>query len=389
MQGVRDKNMNKTKLLLISILLFSILSAPAYANQDLNDRLFKAIEKLDLKAVKQTLNEGADPNHIKIYGTFPNTVFRILTIYYSGSALSPVMKTEIDNETYEIAKLLFENGAKLRQADAEILYSPIVYGNVKLVNLFLENGASPHQKLGGLSPVELAITNNQTQVAELLKKHGAIPANSKNILQINLVNAAIDGDPQKIEAAIQKGADVNKPDSAGRYALLEMLQFPFFSENALKVLLDSGADPNMLCDSSTMNLQKTSPLHIYIIMTAKAVERVVTKNIAREVKSNIKLLLDYGAYTSIKDAHGMTPLHSAAKTNHVVAAKLLIKKGAKIYDKDYNGKMPIDYAQSSQMINLLQENNKENLIYIYILLSVIVGLFAIIALLIKKKKSYL
>lgn len=57
----------------------------------------------------------------------------------------------------------------------------------------------------------------------------------------------------------------------------------------------------------------------------------------------------------------MTPLHSAAKTNHIVAAKLLIKKGAKVYDKDDNDKMPIDYAQSSQMIDLLRQDKEDNL----------------------------
>jgi ankyrin repeat protein len=237
--------------------------------------------------------------------------------------------------------------------------------------------------------MEIAINYNQTQVVELLEKHGAIPVNPKDILQLNLINAAQYGDSEEIKTAIQKGADVNKPDSAGRYALLEFSKSITSTGNKLKTLLELGADPNMLCDYSFLiSLKKISPLHAYIIYTANYL-KTTNKDFLREIKSNIKLFLDYGAYPSIKDPHGMTPLHSAAKTNHVIAAKLLIKNGAKVYDKDDSGKMPIDYAQSSQMIDLLRQDKKGNLIYIYILLSVIVGLFAIIALLIKKKKSYL
>ena len=397
--------MKKTKLILISILLFSFHNTQAYANQDLNDKLFEAIDRLDFDTVKQTLSEGADPNHNKNFSTtigdytYTHTwsVFGMLGRPYRSALMTQKegtpryqeIKTRLDNSTYEIAKLLFENGAILRQIDAEILYTPVVYGNVKLAALFLEKGANPHQKIAledGLSLMAIATTYNQTQAAELLEKHGAIPLNSKDILQLNLVHASISGDSQKIKTAIQKGADANKPDSAGRYALLEMLASPFSSEEELKTLLDLGADPNMLCDYSRRNLQQTSSLHFYIISTAKSIERVARKHYTREVKNNIKILLDYGAYVSIKDVQGMTPLHSAAKTNHVIAAKLLIKKGAKIYDKDNSGKMPIDYAQSSQMINILKQDKKDNLIYIYILLSVIVGLFAIIALLIKKKQ---
>ena len=57
-----------------------------------------------------------------------------------------------------------------------------------------------------------------------------------------------------------------------------------------------------------------------------------------------------------------------------------------MYDKDDGGKMPIDYAQSSQMIDLLRQDKKDNLIYIYILLSMTVVLLAVIVLLIIKKR---
>jgi len=397
-------NMRKTKLILISILLFSLHNINAYANQDLNDKLFRAVKSFDFDTAEQTLNEGADPNYTKTStstigdNTYTTTQSVLGAIYIGGSSLIGMeesdsqyqkIKARHDNLFYEMAKLLFENGAKLSQIDAEILYHPVANGRVKVVELFLEKGASPHQKIGvedGLSLMEIANNYNQTQVAELLKEHGAIPLNSKDILQLNLINAAKYGDSEEIKTVIQKGANVNKPDSVGRYALLEFCRSVGSTSSKLKTLLELGADPNILCDYRfIISLEKITPLHAYIIYSSNYL-KTTNEGFLRSINNNIKLFLDYGAYPSVKDLHGMTPLHSAAKTNHVIAAKLLIKNGAKVYDKDDSGKMPIDYAQSSQMINLLRQDKKDNLIYIYILLSMTVVLLAVIVLLIIKKR---
>lgn len=52
----------------------------------------------------------------------------------------------------EVAKLLFVAGAKLGPADYDILFFPISSGNLEMVKLLIDKGASPTAKLDGLTP---------------------------------------------------------------------------------------------------------------------------------------------------------------------------------------------------------------------------------------------
>lgn len=67
-------------------------------------------------------------------------------------------------------------------------------------------------------------------------------------------------------------------------------------------------------------------------------------------------LLKAGATVSGIDKDGMTPLHVAARLDNIMAAKILLREGAKVMPKDTSGKTPLDYAQSAAMIKLLKQN---------------------------------
>ena len=54
------------------------------------------------------------------------------------------------------------------------------------------------------------------------------------------------------------------------------------------------------------------------------------------------------------DSTGQTPLHIAAERNHLFAAQLLLKAGAKVMPRDTLGKTPLDLAVSGDMIKLLK-----------------------------------
>ncbi len=58
---------------------------------------------------------------------------------------------------------------------------------------------------------------------------------------------------------------------------------------------------------------------------------------------NIELLLSKGNNTEVKDNHGCTPLHYAAKCSKLDIVNLLYTKGANIKAKNKNGKMPLDF----------------------------------------------
>jgi ankyrin repeat protein len=52
--------------------------------------------------------------------------------------------------------------------------------------------------------------------------------------------------------------------------------------------------------------------------------------------------------------YGWTALHYAARFDNLMAAEVLIMEGARISQRDPNGKRPLDYAESPTMIKLLK-----------------------------------
>jgi ankyrin repeat protein len=67
-------------------------------------------------------------------------------------------------------------------------------------------------------------------------------------------------------------------------------------------------------------------------------------------------LLKAAAKMSTLNNYGWTPLHYAARFDNSMAAEILIMEGAKISQRDPNGKTPLDYAQSAAMIKLLKSS---------------------------------
>ena len=60
------------------------------------------------------------------------------------------------------------------------------------------------------------------------------------------------------------------------------------------------------------------------------------------------------AYTSDKE-EGITPLHLAAKDNHVEVVKYLLSQGADVNAKTTWGRTPLDLANNAEKVNVLRE----------------------------------
>ena len=71
--------------------------------------------------------------------------------------------------------------------------------------------------------------------------------------------------------------------------------------------------------------------------------------------ATMKLLLKSGAKIASRDSKGRTPLHWAAKNGNLAAAKILLDAGALPSHSDKNGATPIDYAETAEMISLLNK----------------------------------
>jgi ankyrin repeat protein len=266
----------------------------------------------------------------------------------------------------EITNLLFAAGAKLGPFEREILFHPIAHGNVKLVEILIDHGASVTSKLEGYTPPELAKKYDQEAVYKLLIARGGIPVDSSSAAQLALIEAAgngliasLRGDDitAEMESAVRQGARVNKAGPDDQTALIAALRAPILRQSQLvpiRWLLEHGADPNQKGDSGFTGIEGV-PLHIFIAMNKQSAVAGSpdAKSLAEEAMS---LLLKAGAKVSGMDSQDRTPLHIAAKYDNLRAAEILIRDGAKIMPRDKQGKTPLDYAESAAMIKLLKDN---------------------------------
>ena len=80
----------------------------------------------------------------------------------------------------------------------------------------------------------------------------------------------------------------------------------------------------------------------------------------------LKLLIDQGAAVLASDEQGRAPLHSAARSNNILAARLLVESGADVMQRDFDGKnkiyVPVKKVVATStthipMIEILGETN--------------------------------
>lgn len=173
---------NRSMLILVCIFVFPLV---AFA-QDLNEELWAAARKGDAPAVKALLAKGADVNAKTRYGATALT--------YAA-----------DRGYLEVAKILLEHGAVVNAKDTFYGAPPLTWaaynGHVAVVKYLLEQGADGKDdvlmtgiEIGSIDMVNAALTagglsaetltsalaratqTNKTELAEALKKAGAVPA---------------------------------------------------------------------------------------------------------------------------------------------------------------------------------------------------------------------
>jgi len=173
---------------------------------------------------------------------------------------------------------------------------------------------------------------------------------SRSSAQLALVEAAANGDVERMESALKNGATINNADVNGQTALVAALRWPTIDPKwsvAAWWLLDHRADPNLKGDDGL-------PLHVFILANTKTMKGSGFEGDLANI--TFDRLLKAGAKVSGMDDAGQTPLHVAAKEDNLRAAEILIKEGAKVMPKDRKGKTPLDYSESAAMIKLLKQN---------------------------------
>ena len=238
------------------------------------DSIYVAAGVENIEAVKQHLADGKDLNAKN----------------KEGATLLHIAAT---NSRKEIAELLITEGADVNAKDkygVTPLHRAAMGYNKKIPELLIAKGADVNAmilsgSLKGMTPLDYATTFNlnRTEIAELLRKHGA-----------------------KTSAELHADKSIHE---AVRYGVIE----------AVKQHIAAGTDVNIKNDGGW------APLHI------------------ADNKEIAELLISNGADVNVKDKYaGTTPLMGAAQWGHKEIVELLISKGADVNAKFATGATSLD-----------------------------------------------
>jgi len=237
---------------------------------------------------------------------------------------------------------LFESGAEICSYDHAILFRPVKFNLPLTTKYLIDKGGDVNGREKYNAPLTQAVEYGHQDIADLLLKNGARPLAESMVMQIKFVRAATQGNIEKMESEMAKGADPNGQNHRRDRALMESVKTG--SEEGVKFLLEKGADPNLALSGR----EGSTPL-FYIASKNK---EWFVKNKGEKI---IQLLLEAGAHVSVKNNKGRTPLHEAAIKNNEIAVKLLLEAGAKVEPRDDDGKTPLDYAEAGEVIKSLKE----------------------------------
>ena len=318
---------------------------------------------VDLPGLVRALRSGADPNLINCRAFQPGETWAESTLFHfvymcSISRGDP----QTDAVCVQTIKALVADGAKLQTADRKIFFWPVASGKADIVALLLDLGADaaswPNDDIHtNYSPVEFAAKEGHQAVVDLLVEHGATRPKERDVIQWRFIQAAENGSVAWMKELLKKGAYVNEKGRDDETALIKASGLPLRRRECegfrnLLYLLDAGANPNI---SGNGGSGATYPLH-QAVRYSSFLYNADSKGSSQCVEMILSELITRGAHVSSLDSDGQTPLHSAAKHNHLLAARLLLKAGAKVMPRDKEGKTPLDLAESGELITLLKSH---------------------------------
>lgn len=315
----------------------------AHAQTKTETRFGDALSKLDIDAVRAALKAGADPNE-RYGGRGRSAIYRAVSTVMSSRYEDPPMPLdEAEQKAIAILDVLFEAGAQLHSYDSTILHAAAIEGAKSITKYLLDRGADPNGADGaGNTPVILGTYYNHPEVVKLLLDHGAKRLDAITSAQIRFIAAAGRGDLIAMKRELSGGARVNNQSPTKQTALVEAAEGGHYS--VVRELLALGANPNLPGDGPG---GPTTALHA-----------AVFKNKLYFEKGNaeiVLLLLKAGARVSSTESYKhKTPLHIAAEVDNPIAVRMLLEAGAKVMPKDDDGKTPLDYAESADVIKLLK-----------------------------------
>lgn len=179
------------------------------------------------------------------------------------------------------------------------------------------NPALAHAKTGqGISLLQFAAYYRNREAIEIIKRYKG---------DLDIFEAATVGDLDTLRSKVKLHPEHLNDFSSDGFTLLGLAAY-FGHSDAIRLLLENGADPNVTAN----NPMRVAPLHSACAASSYEIA---------------ELLIKAGANVNAKQMRGVTPLHSAAHNGQARLARLLIERGADVQAKTDDGKTPLAMAE--------------------------------------------
>jgi len=163
----------------------------------------------------------------------------------------------------------------------------------------------------GLSPALQALYRGETAEAEKLLRD-----------EPGVFEAAAFGREKRLAELLEGDPGLARAFSGDGFTALHLAAF-FGHADAVRALLDAGADPNAVATNEQIG--PVQPIH-----SAAATGRL----------DCVRLLLEHGADVNARQGGGFTALHAAAASSDAELARLLLAAGANTTAKTDDGREP-------------------------------------------------
>jgi ankyrin repeat protein len=235
-----------------------------------------------------------------------------------------------------------------------------------------------------MTPLHVALRTGEVEIARMMIAHGA-DVHARDSIGRTPLTVAITYCPSAIELLLASGADINEQTrfgpplfTAARYQWLypeeRRTRRRMFGENAVKILLEKGADPNTRDSDGRNALMVMSMEHrpgsmrispLLRPVDSKVLRPIIEYSLSRnavEVESNNALLLigetllQAGCDINAADINGRTPLMYAVRYQWPAAVRLLLERDANVDVRDKGGMTAMDLAKQfagQEIIKLL------------------------------------
>ena len=275
----------------------------------LNKKLIEASRKGDLKALKELLNQGANPNATS-----------------SKYGVTPLMLAD----TTEVTKFLLDHGADIEAKDQKD-QTPLMHAvlsPVEVVKALIKKGANIHAKNDqGKTALQIALDHNRQEIVNVLEEQAQL--NKK------LIETSRKGDLKALKELLNQGANPNAKDEEGRTPLMSAAVFSS-DDDVMNNLLENGADVDAQDNEGWTALHYASQRGKFKI---------------------VKFLVKQGANPNATDKHGVTPLMLAYTTTEVT--KFLLDHGANVNATDKGDRTALMSAYTAEATNFLLDHGAD------------------------------